>query len=116
MKRFESVDEYVAAGGTWKESLLLLREILSSTEMEEKVKWGIKPDRNKVLEIPREMLKAFSQNPALKDSFDALFLSKRRDYAEHVASAKREETRQKRLEKVLPVILEGMGLNDKYRN
>jgi len=32
-----------------------------------------------------------------------------------VAGAKRAETRAKRLEKVLPMIADGVGLNDRYR-
>jgi uncharacterized protein YdeI (YjbR/CyaY-like superfamily) len=75
----------------------------------------IKPDRNKPLEIPGELERAFSHDPALKDIFNLLSLSKRREYAEHVGSAKREETRQQRLEKVIPMIFEGIGLSDKYR-
>lgn len=75
----------------------------------------IKPDRNKALEIPEELELAFRSDPSLKKSFDALTLSKKRDYAEHVGSAKGEETRQQRLEKVIPMILGGIGLNDKYK-
>jgi len=60
-----------------------------------------------------ELNRAFRGNPALKDRFDALSLSKRRDYAEHIGAAKREETRQKRLEQAIPMILEGIGRNDK---
>jgi len=58
---------------------------------------------------------AFNQNPALKESFNALSLSKKREFAEHIGSAKREETRVQRLEKSIPMILEGIGLSDKYR-
>jgi uncharacterized protein YdeI (YjbR/CyaY-like superfamily) len=29
--------------------------------------------------------------------------------------AKREETRQQGLQKIIPMIIEGMGLNDKYK-
>jgi uncharacterized protein YdeI (YjbR/CyaY-like superfamily) len=75
----------------------------------------MKPDRSKPLEIPVELEKAFSANPALRDSFDALSLSKRRDYAEHISSAKRDETRQQRLEKMIPMVLDGIGLYDKYK-
>ena len=198
MKKVSSVEAYIAAGGDWKEALELLRELLTSTRLEEKVKWGmpvytlenknvagfsafkswvgiwffqgvflndkagvlinaqegttkglrqwrfsseqeirenretisayleeaiqnqeqgreIKPERNKPLEIPPELEQAFSRDPALKDSFDALSLSKKREYAEHVSSAKRQETRLSRLEKILPMILEGIGMSDKYR-
>ncbi len=75
----------------------------------------IKPERNKAMVIPEELEQAFKEDPALKDIFDALSLSKRREYAEHVASAKREETREKRLTKIIPMIIEGIGLNDKYK-
>ncbi len=75
----------------------------------------IKPDRNKPIEIPVELVRAFDQDPALKKAFNLLSLSKRREYAEHVGSAKREDTRQQRLEKVIPMIFEGIGLSDKYR-
>ena len=42
-------------------------------------------------------------------------LGKRKEYAAYVIEAKREETKVKRLEKIKPMILEGIGLNDKYR-
>lgn len=32
-----------------------------------------------------------------------------------LGSAKRDETRQDRLDKIIPMILEGIGLSDKYR-
>jgi uncharacterized protein YdeI (YjbR/CyaY-like superfamily) len=38
-----------------------------------------------------------------------------REYAEHIASAKREATKQTRIDKVLPMIVSGVGLHDKYR-
>ena len=75
----------------------------------------IKPDRNKTLVIPEELESALKSDPSLKDSFEALSLSKRREYAEHVGSAKREETRQQRLQKIIPMIREGIGMSDKYR-
>lgn len=75
----------------------------------------IKADRNKPVDLPVEFLSAFKNNPALKDNFNALSLSIRREFAEHIASAKRDETRQLRLEKDIPLILEGIGLSDRYR-
>ena len=75
---------------------------------------AIKPERNKPLIIPEELEQAFKEDLSLKDSFEALSLSKRREYAEYVGSAKQEETRRQRLGKVLPLILEGIGLNDRY--
>ena len=40
---------------------------------------------------------------------------KQREFIEHITSAKQEKTQLARLEKVIPMILEGKGLNDKYR-
>ena len=42
-------------------------------------------------------------------------VGKRREYAEYISSAKREETKEKSLEKILPMIVAGIGLNDRYR-
>ena len=145
MERASNVDDYIAGAGGWQESLIMLRQILQSTGLKETVKaqegttkglrqWRftsareikdqketilaylreavhnqeqgmeIRPDRNKALEIPKELELAFSKDPALKDSFDA-----------QSPYRKREETRQKRLELIIPMILGGIGLGDKYR-
>ena len=40
----------------------------------------------------------------LQDHFSNLSLSKRRDFAEYVATTKRSETKLKRLVKILPMI------------
>ncbi len=38
-----------------------------------------------------------------------------RDYADYVADAKREDTKLRRINKILPMISKGVGLHDKYR-
>ncbi len=73
----------------------------------------IKPQRNKPLIVPDILEEALVDN-GLKEAFDQLGLGKRREFAEHIASAKKEETRQRRLDKILPMIRNGVGLNDKY--
>ncbi len=105
--RFLSADEILHN----KDSILayLAEAIQNQKEGKE-----MKPERNKPLNLPRELEKAFLENPNLKDSFNALSLAKRRDYAEHIRSAKKEETKVARLEKIVPMIVEGIGLNDKY--
>jgi uncharacterized protein YdeI (YjbR/CyaY-like superfamily) len=74
----------------------------------------IKSVRNAYLVIPEELLKAFDTDPGLKECFDALSHSRKRDYIEYLNSAKREETKLNRLNKIKPMILRGEGLNDKY--
>lgn len=75
----------------------------------------IKPERSKTIEIPSELLTALNANDNLKKSFEQLTPFKQREYSEYIATAKREATRISRLEKINPMILDGIGLNDKYR-
>ena len=75
----------------------------------------IKADRNKPLQIPGELAAAMADDPDLLDRFEALSTGKRREYADYIAEAKRAETKIKRLEKIVPMILAGLGLHDKYR-
>ena len=71
---------------------------------------------SKKLETPKVLLRAFSNDGILKSSFEALSPGKQKEYAEHIGSAKREATQVSRLEKSIPLIKEGIGLNDKYKN
>ena len=76
----------------------------------------IKPERARKLEIPPELAQAFAANRRAKAAFGTLTKGRRREYADYVAEAKREATRESRAGKVVPMILQGVGLNDKYRN
>lgn len=49
-------------------------------------------------------------------AFEGLTKGKQRELAEYIESAKRPETKIKHLEKIIPMIIEGVGLNDKYRH
>ena len=75
----------------------------------------IKAVRNKPLIIPEELKEALDKDKNLNEKFEALSLSNRRDYAEYIATAKQEATKIRRLEKIIPMINQGQGLNDKYR-
>ena len=74
----------------------------------------IEPAR-KVLIKPAE-LEAALKNRKLAAAFEALTPGKQREYADHIASAKQEKTRNSRMEKAVPLILQGAGLHDKYKN
>ena len=75
----------------------------------------IKPIRNKKLTIPAFLAEVFKNDPELKKAFDALTLGRKRDFAEYIESAKQESTRNRRLQKIIPIIMDGIGLNDKYQ-
>ena len=76
----------------------------------------IKADRNKPVLVPKELESALKKNKKAWSKFESLTIGKKREFADHVSDAKRAETKQKRIEKILPMILDGVGLNDKYRN
>jgi len=76
----------------------------------------VKKARTKKVVIPTELTEAFKNNPPLKHSFDTLMPGKQREYAEYISEAKRDATKQSRLEKITPMIQQGVGLHDKYKN
>ena len=71
--------------------------------------------RKKSLIIPTELATALTSDTLLADSFEELTLTNKRDYAEYITDAKRADTKQKRLGRIIPMILAGIGLNDKYK-
>ena len=75
----------------------------------------IKPERNKKLEIPKELEQALTNNSAFGKAFTEMTLGKKRDYCEFVETAKRDATKQSRIEKIIPMVLDGKGLYDKYK-
>ncbi|MFY7669899.1 YdeI/OmpD-associated family protein [Tenacibaculum sp. MEBiC06402] len=76
----------------------------------------IKPQRNKKpLVIPSQLSQVFENNDELKEKFHSLSLTKKREFSEYIIEAKREATKEKRLEKIIPMIKSGIGLNDRYR-
>lgn len=74
----------------------------------------IKADKKQPLIVPKELSDYLSQHK-LSSAFEAFSLSRKREFTEHIASAKREATKLARLDKIGPMIRDGIGLNDKYR-
>ena len=62
--------------------------------------------------IPEEFEKELKKNAALKKAFQALTPGRQRAYLVHFAQPKKAETRIARVEKHIPRIREGKGLND----
>lgn len=75
----------------------------------------IKPDRAKPLVIPPELEAALAQDKKAKAAFEAMTKTLQREYAGHIAEAKQAATKERRLEKIMPMIAAGKGLHDKYR-
>lgn len=64
--------------------------------------------------LPAE-LRTVMHDTKLATAFAALTPGKQREYAQYISEAKRDATKQSRLEKIRPMILAGAGLNDRYR-
>lgn len=75
----------------------------------------IKPDKAKPLEIPGALQEMLNENPELKQRFEQSNLTRKREFAELISTAKREDTLKNRLEKIKIHLQENTGLNDKYR-
>lgn len=77
-------------------------------------KSGIKVnyDKNRELVYPEEFQTKLDEFPALRSAFEGLTPGRRRAYNLYFAQAKQSKTRNSRVEKCMPRILEGKGLND----
>ncbi|WJJ95950.1 YdeI/OmpD-associated family protein [Algibacter luteus] len=106
--RFETIEQI--------DKTIVLQYVKEAIE-NQKLGKEIKPERGKKeTVIPKELNLILNSNKDLKSAFKNLSPYKQREYCEYIDSAKREATKQTRLEKITPMILQGIGLNDKYKN
>ena len=104
--RFTSVREIV------KLAPILKAYIREAIEVE---KAGLQVNYKKTSEftIPEEFQKRLEKNPALKSAFEALTPGRQRGYLLYFSAPKQSKTRESRIEKCMPLIFEGMGLNER---
>ena len=88
-----------------------VKESISLVKQEKKTG----PQKKKPIVVPPELKKSLTKNARARKGFDALRPGLKREYTDHVATAKREDTKQKRIAKILPMMAAGKGLHDKYR-
>ena len=103
--RFTSLKEIV------KLESVLKGYIYEAVEVEEA---GLKVPLKKTKEfaMPQEFQNRLDRSPALKKAFYALTPGRQRGYLLYFSSAKQAKTRESRVEKYSPQILEGKGLDD----
>ncbi|MDQ1856342.1 YdeI family protein [Chryseobacterium sp. WLY505] len=68
--------------------------------------------KTKEFEMAEEFQEKLNQDPALQEAFKALTPGRQRAYLLHFSSAKQSKTREARIEKCIPQIMDGIGLND----
>ena len=76
----------------------------------------VKVQRKQGVTLSPFLKDALAKDLVLKEAFQKLTPGKQREYAEHIGTAKQDQTNMTRLEKAVPLILEGKGLHDKYKN
>lgn len=105
--RFEKGDKI-------KPSVLLpyIKEAITN----QKEELEIRPVIKKELVIPEELFTAFKEDRDLEHNFEQLTPGKQREYADYIIEAKKEATKLSRIRKITPMIKNGEGLNDKYKN
>ena len=104
--RFTNVSEVEAQAANIK------AYVLEAIEIEQA---GLKVELKSAdeFEVPEEFERQLNDMPALRTAFEALTPGRRRAYLMHFAGAKQSTTREARIAKCLPMIMEGKGLNDR---
>jgi len=91
----------------------VLAYILEAIENEKQGKI-IKPSKKETI-VSELLQKEMDLDPALAEAFQKFSPYKQYEFLGYIESAKQEKTKLSRIEKVVPMILANIGLNDKYR-
>ncbi|PKL09487.1 MAG: hypothetical protein CVV51_03475 [Spirochaetae bacterium HGW-Spirochaetae-7] len=85
--------------------------ILEATEVERS---GLKVEMKKTSDfaVPAELQARFDEHPALCSAFKSLSPGRQRAYVFHFSQPKQSKTRESRVDKYIPKILAGLGLDD----
>lgn len=104
--RFTSLDEI--------DEKKILEYINEAIEIE-KEGLKIKPEKFEPVEVPQLLSDTFNKDSKFKTAFEKLSPGKQKEYMLYINEAKQETTKLNRLEKIQPMVLQGIGLNDKYK-
>ena len=103
--RFTNVREIVAMKPVLK---AYIQEAIEVEDAGLKVKLKKTSD----FKVPQEFQQQLDEKPALKKAFAALTPGRQRGYLFYFSAAKQSKTREARIEKCMPQILKGKGLDD----
>lgn len=90
----------------------ILKDYIREAVEVEKAGLNVDFKKNAELTIPVELQSKFNEIPALKTAFGALTPGRQRAYVLYFSQPKQSKTRESRVEKCVPQILEGKGLHD----
>lgn len=92
-----------------------VREYIQQAIEAEEKGLRIEPSKFTAAPIPEFLSEILKNDPALHAAFNGLSPGKQKEYILYLNEAKQESTRTSRLNKIIPLILDGKGLNDKYK-
>ncbi len=103
--RFTSVEQI-------DEMQLIIKTYIDEAIEVEKAGLQVEFKKNTEYAIPEELQNKFVEIPDLKVAFEALTPGRQRGYLLYFSGAKQSKTRESRIEKYLPHILDGKGVDD----
>jgi len=103
--RFTNVQEIV------KMERILKAYVKEAIEIE-KAGLEVNYKKTSAFKVPEELQNKLDAIPALRTAFDALTPGRQRGYLLYFSGAKQSKTRESRVEKCMPQILKGKGLDD----
>lgn len=74
----------------------------------------VKHERKKLM-MPELLKTALATDKKLAKAFEKFTPGNQKEFKEYILSAKQEKTKVRRLEKIIPMIKDGVGMNDKYK-
>jgi uncharacterized protein YdeI (YjbR/CyaY-like superfamily) len=72
----------------------------------------LRDDQRRTVSVPSALKKALAARPEAKAVFDKLAYSHKKEYVDWIAGAKREETLQRRLKQLIPMLLKKQPAKD----
>lgn len=103
--RFKHVDEIA-------DMETVLKSYIKDAILVEKSGLRVEMKETKEFEMPEEFKSVLDATPKLKNAFYSLTPGRQRGYLLYFSSAKQAKTRESRIEKYIPQILKGKGLED----
>jgi uncharacterized protein YdeI (YjbR/CyaY-like superfamily) len=103
--RFTTVGEIAALEATLK---AYIHEAVDVEKAGLKVKYKTAAEYN----MPEEFINKLEEVPGLQEAFEALTPGRQKGYLYYFSGPKQSKTREARIEKYVPQILDGKGIND----
>jgi uncharacterized protein YdeI (YjbR/CyaY-like superfamily) len=103
--RFTSAEEIVEMAPVIKDTIMNAIEV-------ERAGLEVELKETSEFDVPEEFQAKLDEFPELQTAFESLTPGRQRGYLLYFAAPKQSKTRQSRIEKFVPHILDGKGLND----